>query len=369
MPVFYAKRLTLAREYAGINRKALAQELELSAQSITHYEEGERIPTPDVVQRIAFRLGFAEAFFYAGPIDLPGDAGVSFRSRYSLKAANRNKARATGALAHEIISPRLHKRFEMPALDVPDLSMAKSPEEAARLLRDAWQLGLGPIHNMVHLLESKGVEVYWTGEPVSNLDAFCLWRDGVPFVLLNQHTDAGERARFDAAHELAHLVLHRHVVEVDGPQIEAEANQFAAAFLLPADQFKFESPRLPAFNEYLRLKTRWKVSIQTMIRRGRDLGVFDDWYYEKAFKQLSINGWRTTEPGRIPREHSLLHKMAFDSMAAKKETPEDFARSLHLPAPSLFVIMPTAQEYLPKPEKASGGKVYTVNNVTLRLTE
>ncbi len=254
MSVFYGKRLTLAREYAGLHRKTLAEELELSAQSITYYEEGKRIPPPEIVRRMAFRLDFAETFFSAGPIELPNEQVVSFRSRYSLKAAHRGKARATGALATEIISPRLGQRFQMPVKNLPDLSQEK-PTQAAQLLRDAWQLGLGPIHNMVHLLESKGVEVYWTGEPISNLDAFCLWRNDIPYVLLNVHTQAGDRARFDAAHELGHLVLHRHAVEVDGPQIEDEANAFAAAFLMPAEQFRYKSPRLPAFNEYLRLKS------------------------------------------------------------------------------------------------------------------
>ncbi len=51
---------------------------------------------------------------------------------------------------------------------------------------------------------------------------------------------SGERGRFDAAHELGHLVLHgehedpRREDEISQrPCAEAEANRFAAAFLMP----------------------------------------------------------------------------------------------------------------------------------------
>ena len=55
--------------------------------------------------------------------------------------------------------------------------------------------------------------------------------------------EAGIRIRFDAAHELAHLVLHRWIeqAELADPKtlkrIEAEADRFAGAFLLPRKSF------------------------------------------------------------------------------------------------------------------------------------
>ena len=43
----------------------------------------------------------------------------------------------------------------------------------------------------------------------------------------------GERGRFDAAHELGHLVLHGEYQELNRPAAEQEANRLAAAFLMP----------------------------------------------------------------------------------------------------------------------------------------
>jgi hypothetical protein len=56
----------------------------------------------------------------------------------------------------------------------------------------------------------------------------------VAFTLtLTPHDAARPRGRFDAAHELGHLVMHGHERPLPGPEAEREANQFASAFLMP----------------------------------------------------------------------------------------------------------------------------------------
>ena len=369
MPSFSATRLTLARERRGYTRKQLAEQIGVSSQSITAYESKLRVPDTDKLPHIAQVLTFPLAFFLGEEVELTAKEAVSFRSRHALKAGQRDKALRTGDLATQFVSPALRRRFRFPITDIPDFSR-EDPERAARLLRQRWKLGLGPIHNMVHLLESKGVEVYWLEESSPCLDAFCFWHNDLPFVLLNNARKAGDRDRFNLAHELAHLVLHRHERDMDGANLEAEADTFASAFLLPSETFRYESPRYPLLNEYGPLKQRWGVSMQAMIRRGHDLGVFTDWYYEQAFKQLSSQGWRTQEPHSVPRESSLLHKIAFDAMAAKKQTPMDFAGSIHISSQDLAEIMPVAEEFISRDILyANSIKEYVVDDLVLRLIE
>jgi hypothetical protein len=43
----------------------------------------------------------------------------------------------------------------------------------------------------------------------AEVEAFSMWKEGAPFIFLNTGKSA-EHGRFDAAHELGHLVLHRH---------------------------------------------------------------------------------------------------------------------------------------------------------------
>src|SRR5690606_5299417 len=110
---------------------------------------------------------------------------------------------------------------------IPDLSHM-DPSSAANALRNYWSLGNGPIQNMVHLLESKGVFVFWLHHDDPALDAISFWKEDKPYVLLNSLKLAGDRARFDAAHELGHLVLHRQSTSLTDKDKEQEANKFAS---------------------------------------------------------------------------------------------------------------------------------------------
>jgi hypothetical protein len=85
------------------------------------------------------------------------------------------------------------------------------------------------LRNMVHLLESKGIRVFSLAVGAREVDAFLMWKGAIPYVFLNTHKTS-EHSRYDAAHELGHLVLH----EEDSPhggEAELRANRFASAFL------------------------------------------------------------------------------------------------------------------------------------------
>lgn len=188
-------------------------------------------------------------------------------------------------------------------------------ERIAEKVREHFGLGLGPISNVVRLLETKGVIVCRMEMVGEKVEAFSFWSGFRPFVFLASDKSSGARARFDAAHELGHLVLHRWIgaEEIEDKarlkEIEGEADRFASAFLLPRRSFPNEvySPRLMAFVD---LKRRWKVSIQAMVYRCKDLGVFDDQQVTNLYKQISYKKWRTVEPldgeNGIPLEQPLL---------------------------------------------------------------
>ena len=345
--MFSAHRLTVARERRALTKKALAEAVGVSAQCITGAEICIDKLSDRVITAIAQHLEFPKEFFFAPDgTSLEKTKAISFRHRRSLTMEARRKALATGELATGVISPEMRRRFCLPDLDLPDLA-GETPETAAKIMREHWKLGFGPIHNMVHLLEAKGIEVYWMHEPIDALDAVSFWRDDLPFVMLNTHKEAGERARYDAAHELGHLVLHRRQTVVEGTAIESEADAFASAFLLPAEQFRYESPQTPNLKLYMGLKQRWAVSIAAMVRRGKDLNVFSPDLYEASMKHLSTLGWRREEPFKLPRERSMLHQLAFDRLAEKNMSPIDFAQHIRLNVRDVLEIMPTTKEMMP----------------------
>ena len=61
---------------------------------------------------------------------------------------------------------------------------AEEVEEAANVLRKSWGLGLGPIPNVVHLLESNGVLIFRLLDDCKKVDAFSNWHRHRPFVFL-----------------------------------------------------------------------------------------------------------------------------------------------------------------------------------------
>jgi len=52
----------------------------------------------------------------------------------------------------------------------------------------------------------------------------------------------------------------------------------------------------------LSLKSRWRVSIQALIRRAFDVGVISQRRYRDLMYQLTIRKWRVKEPVNIPVE-------------------------------------------------------------------
>jgi Zn-dependent peptidase ImmA (M78 family)/DNA-binding XRE family transcriptional regulator len=290
-PVFSPERLTTARQRRKLTMKALAELIGVTAMTITRYERGGANPDSSMVESLATTLSISAAFLYGNESDSIDVEAVSFRARRAMTATVRDKTLATGSIASVTLSPEFHRRFTMPALDLPDLSEYQDrPATAARMLRHHWKLGVGPIMNMIRTLEAKGVEVYWIAEDSPSVDAVSFWRDRRPFVIMNSVDKAGERCRYNAAHELAHLVLHRNVSVKDGFEIEKQADTFASAFLLAGEQFYYECPKSLVLSNFFPLKRRWGVSIQAMVRRGKDLGVYREYQYERAFKEISSLG-------------------------------------------------------------------------------
>jgi Zn-dependent peptidase ImmA (M78 family) len=119
---------------------------------------------------------------------------------------------------------------------------------------------------------------------------------------------SASRRRFDAAHELGHLILHSQAAHGDDV-LEAEANAFAGALLLPAEPFLSEFPRRLDWQALLVLKQRWGASLALLVRRAFDLQAISEATYRRAFQQLNQLDWRRIEPQEPSMERpSLIEK-------------------------------------------------------------
>jgi Zn-dependent peptidase ImmA (M78 family) len=185
---------------------------------------------------------------------------------------------------------------------------------------------------MVKLLESKGVGVFSLCEDTKNVDAFSCWRGERPFVFLNTFKST-ERSRFDAAHELGHLVMHADIDTPRGRDREHEANRFAAAFLIPEDDVLAQGLRNAGVDQVLAAKERWGVAAMALAHRLHDLGVTSDWTYAMTCRRLSELGYRRGEPDESPpneREASQVLEKAFSLLRSRGMGQSDVAAALRI---------------------------------------
>lgn len=333
---FNPSRLTMARLRRKLSKKELAAKVGLTPKSILNLEDGSKSPSDTTLDLIASALNFPLDFFSQADMDAPTPHNASFRSFSRMTSAQRDAALTSGGFAFSFAT-WLDERFNLPPVSVPDLT-GTDPEAAADIVRSDWALGVIPIKNVIHLLESRGVKVFSLVEDTREVNAFSSWRNGeTPFVFLNT-VKSSESSRFDACHELGHLVLHRHG-DPKGKEVEAEANAFASALLMPRPEMLAIGPSIRSISDVLTVKKRWNVSAMALVFRLHKLGVLSDWLYRSMCIELSSKGMRLQEVDSAERETSLILKKVFASLKASNFGLRDIAEELKLPAEELHKLV------------------------------
>jgi Zn-dependent peptidase ImmA (M78 family)/DNA-binding XRE family transcriptional regulator len=326
--MFNPDRLSLARRRRGFTKKSLAESLNVDQKTIIRYESGMIVPPSNVLARLCLLLSFPEGFFFGSDFDEPTADGASFRGFATMPAKDRDSALAAGALAF-MVDDWITSRFHLPPAALAEIEFA-SPETAALYLRQQWGLGVRPIPNVVHQLEAKGVRVFSLTENTRAVDAFSVWRRLLPYVFLNTEKSA-ERSRFDGAHELGHLVMHKHGGPHQGQSAEEQANQFASAFLMPEDDVRAILPRVDSLNQIIESKKRWRVSVAALNYRLHKLRITTDWQYRQFAIQISERGFHKKEPYGIAREKSAVWQKVLDYLRANRTTKHAIAADLSIP--------------------------------------
>ena len=314
---FQPPQLTRARELRGLTRVALASMIEKTPGAVSQFESGATRPDTQTIARLGLALGVPVAFFARQNV---GSAICSdschFRSLRSVSQLSRRQAIRIGELGHDVLALLQSEGVELPRDQVSPLrSSPKSPEqneELAAHVRRSWGLGLGPIHEVLPLLESKGLRVLPLTDACAEVDAFSTWAQGEPVALLS-FAKPSSRIHFDAAHELGHLLIHDDVTP-GSPVLEGEADAFASAFLLPRETFILECPQRWNLSVFRALKVRWRVSIQALVVRAYRLGKLSSASYKNAFIELGKLGYRQKEPDEWPLGRPVVLETALRLM-------------------------------------------------------
>lgn len=372
MTLFAPERLTLARHLEGLRKSELAARLGKSSTSVAAWESGAKRPTPANISELAMSLGVAPDFFSPrGVQTVPGCAVPHFRSLRSTSQRARDQAFAYGVLAVDI-AEAVEKHVEFPSVRIPSIEVSAddddaAPEEAARRLRQEWDVESGPMKHLVRLLENHGVLVVFSPPQTSAVDAYSFESATRPVVVLNPTKRDYYRQRFDVAHELGHLVMHRDA-EPGGRLVEEQANRFAAELLMPATQLRELLPTSMNARSWDRLgslKEQWGVSIQALLFRARRLGTIGDVTYRNAVITLTQRGWRRQEPGLITAlEQPSMLPTSIDLLASAGISRETLIDQVRAPR-ELFDVATARIPQAPEPMATSDTRPA---NVTPLLT-
>lgn len=356
---FTPERLVQARETRGLTTTELAEAVGVSQQAISKFEKPNKTdPSYDTLEKIADVLNVPVSFFYKS-IAPSSDAIVFFRSK-SAATVKSKKVHANKLYWIRDISNYLEDILMFPTLQVPQIILRdkfiptdfNEIEVMASKIREYWGLGNGPISNVVLLLEKNGVII--ARSPFSNfdIDACSVWLDR-PYILLS-NDKTSPRSRFDIAHELGHLVLHSKLkpsefnLKENYKRIEKEANRFASAFLLPTPSFGREVFST-SLDHLISLKKRWKVSINAMAYRAKQLGIFSDYQYIYIKNKLAQNNALTKEPldSELPFEEPSLLKQAVETTIRESiKTKQDLVSELGLYRKEIEAITNLEDGYL-----------------------
>ncbi len=333
---FNPTRLDLVRKRMGLTKIELALQLGIEPRSLSAYESGEFLPSAETVNRICYVSKYPSDFFFGDDLEEPHTDSASFRAMARMRAHHRDMALAQGTLAF-MFTKWIEQHFELPDVDLPTLSNEGSPEAAANTLRRHWGIGELSIRNMIHQLESKGVRIFSLAIDAREVDAFSLWKESTPFIFLNTNKSS-EHSRFDAAHELGHLVLHGHGLP-RGQKAEQQANEFASAFLMPRASVIAYAPRFPTLKDLIKLKRTWTVSLAALNSRLYQVKMLSEWQYRTLCIQIARHGHRINEPNEAPRETSQVLPKIFDTLYKEGITRAQVARELCVPPFELEELM------------------------------
>lgn len=298
-PEVLGARLRNARANARLTQDAAAQATGIARSTIAALETGKRPIDVRQLRALSEVYEISEVELL-GADQQPLDLEVKFRSAPGGAATDEQAvvARmltrlASGALELETLVSRQPAKQDYPVVRLDrDEGLEQQAEDAALVLRQRLGLGIGPISNLLQVIESElGVRVFERPLPseVSGAVAYDTAHGG--FIILNSKHPV-ERRRLSAAHECGHLLLRKSGVTVlrEGDENydreERFCDAFARALLMPASSVRRKHSELRdvsgkfTVRHIIAVALMFMVSVEAITRRLEALGLVQRGLYD-----------------------------------------------------------------------------------------
>lgn len=326
---FRPERLTYLRELKNETLIEVGKVVDNSPQLVSLWEHGKSTPSFQHMEKLAEHFGTTRAFF-VNNTPLPQNSGNTFyRKLVAVPKKKWTQAERTAKL-YAYFEEQISGMLNLQYFKLPDYANRSQNfqmldydyiDEVAKAVRKEFSLGNGPISNMTLLVEKMGIRVQFMNFFSEKIDALTDQLDNHFYIILNSERTSSVRIRFNLAHELGHALLHSFYLlsDTNTPAkrkiIEAEANHFAGALLMPADGLAIDMGYTNM--AYLKeLKKHWLVAISALIYRGNELGLIADQQALFLRQTIARNGWNKEEPydDTIPIEKPTFLNSAIEFM-------------------------------------------------------
>ncbi|PKU96174.1 ImmA/IrrE family metallo-endopeptidase [Bifidobacterium pseudolongum] len=318
MTEFNPDRISLALSCLGWTQKELAMRAEIAPARITNLKTGRHPFTEQIAERISFITGFPITFYMMSGEQFPVDQ-LTFRKQAGMRKIPLNQVVGEFTLLSESVTTLAGMASGITDWNWIDMISPRSTprltdvERIAQDVRTCWNVSEhGPIRNMTRSLERGGIITAPLMTPVHDAKGDGITRPGAtgaePIIAYLPGEKTGDRLRFTLAHELGHLILHRHRIPTTRQLAEQEANIFAGALLFPREDALASIRPDTTLDEYAYMKGGWGISIAALIMRSANLGIISAERKRSLNIQRSNRGWRIHEPVHVPVEQPILLK-------------------------------------------------------------
>ena len=339
----YGERIRQGRILRGLSQEQLAKQLDITRQAISNCEKNNINLNINNLLKMSEALELPLSFFYKSPVD-DNEQIIFFRSKDIPKKTRDQLKEEINVFDKEIVR-YFENYIQFPTINLPNLKEILGEEvcnyknetiiKACKEIRKYWNIGDKPIDNLAYLLQLNGFIISKQYINQNKTDGFSQRIGDKSYIFVSANKECAVRTRFDLAHELGHLVLHNRLgkEDVEEKVIEKDADFFASEFLYPSDVFLNEIQDYSiGFDRFIELKEKWKISIQAIVRKCKDLELISDDKYIYFQKRISYNKWRKNEPldNRIVAEEprlfeDIIELLLENSVITKKDILMDIS--------------------------------------------
>jgi len=340
MNTILSNKIKSGRKLRTFSQQKLADAIGVSKQMVSKYENSISVPSSSVMIKMANSLGLSLDYFFTPSAVELGVVNFRKKSRLSGKRLDAIKEEVKLKLANYLEIENILKIDNVFDISIQkrELSPLISIEEVVSLIREDWQIGFDPVHNITQILEDQKIKVIEIAEEENLFDGMATLIDNKYAVIVINENFPIERKRFTLLHELGHLVLR--LSNMDSNKEEKYCNRFASEFLFPkSDVLKeFGTKRNSvSMEELIETQKKYGISIQAIIYRLLDADIISRHQHTSFYRRINsdkelkeqINKERFDTPEYSHRYKQLVYRAYSQELISTSKTANLLGKNIN----------------------------------------